>query len=30
MSELNEKLLEIKRQKDEYILPENLKKDVTV
>ena len=30
MSELNDKLLEIKRQKDEYILPENLKKDVTV
>ena len=29
MSELNDKLLEIKRQKDEYILPENLKKDVT-
>ena len=30
MSELNEKLLEIKRQKDTYILPENLKKDVEV
>ena len=30
MSDLNDKLLEIKRQKDEYILPENLKKDVTV
>ena len=30
MSELNDKLLEIKRQKDEYILPENLKKNVTV
>ena len=30
MSELNDKLLEIKRQKDTYILPENLKKDVTV
>ena len=29
MSELNDKLLEIKRQKDTYILPENLKKDVT-
>ena len=29
MSELNEKLQEIKRQKDTYILPENLKKDVT-
>lgn len=29
MSELNNKLLEIKRQKDEYIIPENLKKDVT-
>ena len=26
MSELNDKLLEIKRQKDEYIIPENLKK----
>ena len=30
MSKLNEKLQEIKRQKDEYIRPENLKKDVTV
>lgn len=30
MSELNEKLLEIKRQKDTYILPENIKKDITV
>ena len=30
MSGLNDKLLEIKRQKDEYILPENIKKDVTV
>ena len=30
MSDLGDKLLEIKRQKDEYILPENLKKDVTV
>lgn len=29
MSELNEKLQEIKRQKDTYILPENLKKGVT-
>ena len=29
MSEVNEKLQEIKRQKDTYILPENLKKDVT-
>ena len=30
MSELNEKLLEIKRQKDTYIIPENIKKDITV
>ena len=30
MSELNEKLLEIKRQKDTYIIPENLKKNVEV
>ena len=30
MSELKTKLEEIKRQKDTYILPENLKKDVTV
>ena len=30
MSELNDKLLEIKRQKDTYILPENIKKDITV
>ena len=30
MSDLSDKLLEIKRQKDEYILPENIKKDVTV
>ena len=30
MSELNEKLLEIKRQKDTYIIPQNLKKDVEV
>lgn len=30
MSELQEKLLEIKRQKDTYILPENIKKDITV
>ena len=30
MSGLNDKLLEIKRQKDTYILPENIKKDVTV
>lgn len=30
MSELNEKLLEIKRQKDTYIIPENIKKDITI
>ena len=30
MSELQEKLLEIKRQKDTYIIPENLKKNITV
>lgn len=30
MSELNEKLLEIKRQKDAYIIPENIKKDITI
>ena len=30
MSDLGDKLLEIKRQKDEYILPENIKKDITV
>lgn len=30
MSELNEKLLEIKRQKDTYIIPENLRKNVEV
>ena len=30
MSELQTKLEEIKRQKDEYIIPENLKKNVTV
>ena len=30
MSDLGDKLLEIKRQKDTYILPENIKKDVTV
>lgn len=30
MSELKTKLEEIKRQKDTYIIPENLKKDVTV
>lgn len=29
MSELNENLVEIKRQKDEYITPENLKAGVT-
>ena len=29
MSELNEKLLEIKNQKDTYIIPENLRKNVT-
>ena len=30
MSSLNDKLLEIKRQKDTYILPENIRKNVTV
>ena len=30
MSELNEKILEIKNQKDTYIIPGNLKKNVTV
>lgn len=30
MSDLSDKLLEIKRQKDEYILPENLKKNITI
>lgn len=29
MSELSEKLQEIKRQKDTYITPNNLRKDVT-
>lgn len=30
MSDLGDKLVEIKRQKDEYILPENIRKNVTV
>lgn len=30
MSQLNDNLVEIKRQKDTHLLPENLKKDVTV
>ena len=29
MSELSEKLQEIKRQKDTYIIPNNLRKDIT-
>ena len=30
MSQLNDNLVEIKRQKDTYLLPENLKKDITI